>query len=61
MSRVTEAYGVECHECGKPVEIPVSGPLRCPSCSAVLVIQWEGSRVDYDHEQMPIDCDKSRR
>lgn len=42
-ARIKEAFGVDCHVCRRPVEIPVSrliGLRAACHCGAKLTIEW---------------------
>ena len=42
-ARTLEVFTVECHACVRQIEVPVKAARqfsRCPSCDAVLTIQW---------------------
>lgn len=40
LQRTQEVYGLTCSRCHREVEIPASGPHRCPHCGAALSIDW---------------------
>jgi hypothetical protein len=38
--RTCETYALQCHACGKEIEIAARPPHRCPFCDRTLQIEW---------------------
>jgi DNA-directed RNA polymerase subunit RPC12/RpoP len=46
-----EVYKLECFACDGTVELPAAdGQLRCPNCSAILQVEWNGARANLERQ-----------
>ncbi len=45
MSSVSGAYKLDCYGCGRTLTVPPrDGEQECPSCGAVLWVEWNAAR-----------------
>ena len=38
--RIRECFALECHACGREIELPTGPPFHCPKCGRLLAIEW---------------------